>query len=119
MYTLLMVGLGVALSQLLAGPAYLAGQVINLLLWISFCLPVSFLDKSAEKNKDDAYLYYLGISGLRMLLYMVGIALTIYLVPLLRDRAMVLLLTTGFILYTGVEVTAFMRKLREIFRSNP
>lgn len=118
-YTLLAaIGAGV-LSYRLHDPGLSFAQIGNLVLWASFCVGALLLDNAIKKAKDDAYLYYLGVSGLRMLLYMAALGLAVFSSPGLRDRAMILLLTVGFLSYTVVEVTSFVRKLREIFKSNP
>jgi hypothetical protein len=117
MYTGILLVSSSLLNSVLLGKVAVVALAGNIMLWASFCLVISFLDKNAEKNKDDAYLYYLGVSGLRMLVYMAALGLAVYFSPPLRDRTMVLLLTTSFLMYTVVEVSSFVRKLREIFRS--
>jgi hypothetical protein len=110
-----------ALFFLLRLPAekQVAAHVLNGLVWLSFCAAASLLDTGAEKNKDDAYLYYLGVSGLRMLLFLATIGLALYFLPALRHRPMVLGLTLAYLGQTVIEVTTFVRKLRQIFRSTP
>jgi hypothetical protein len=119
LYTLFFIGIGFAIVSLVQPEIYVSAQVAGVLLWGSFCLAVPFLNNSLKKDLDNAYLYYLGVSGLRMLVYMASLGLAVYSSPAMRNRTMVLILTVGFLLYTVVEVTTFVRKLREIFRSKP
>ena len=107
------------LQHQLDGAVELPAQLMNLALWLSFCAVAPLLDKVAKNAREEAYLYYLGVSGLRMMVYMVGIGLAVFAMPGMRNRAMVLLVTGAFLCYTVVEVTALVRKLREIFKSNP
>jgi hypothetical protein len=115
LYTLLGIGMAIALSSSVPSTVLWPAQLGNAALWASFCLAASYLDKGAEKNRDDAYLYYLGVSGLRMLVYMATLGLAVYSMPGLRNRTMVLGLTVGFLCYTVVEVRYFVRNLRKIF----
>ncbi len=94
-------------------------QLFNLALYASFCLGIPLLERALKNARDEAYLYYLGVSGLRMLGYMASLGLAVFTLPAMRNRAMILLLTVGFVGYTVVEVTAFVRKLRKIFKNTP
>jgi hypothetical protein len=100
-------------------PGQQGWQVANVGLWVSFLGAGFFLQSLSEKIKDELYLYYLGVSGLRMLVFMFGLALTLFFVPGLRNPPIVLALALSYIGQTILEVVLFVRKLRQIFRNTP
>jgi|GEM_PF-5177489 len=116
-YTLVTLGFGAMAIGLSPPLVYQATGLLMASIWVSFMAPLWLLDILTEKNKDDAYLYYLGVSGLRMLVFLAGLGLTLYFMPYLRHKPMVLSATTAYLVMTGIEVTGFVRKLREIFRN--
>lgn len=65
-------------------------------------------------RSDTAYLYYLGITGGRLFLFLIALGFCVFLVPSLRVTSPWLVVTIGFLVMMGVEVTFFLRKLRRI-----
>ena len=117
---LLLGGVFLLTSGLLARPgassALVASQLVAGVMVLTFVAAGPFLDNRAENDPDAAYLYYLGVSGARMLIYMFGLAIALYLMPAWRQPKLVLGLTLTFCLLTGAEVSFFLHKLRKIYK---
>jgi hypothetical protein len=107
--------LGMMYGATLGGTAgYVPFLVLALSFYASFELGWVVLGYGLKKQSEDAYLYYLGVSGLRMLAFLASLGLTVFYGSGLRERQPILILTILFLFWTGVEVAAFLYKLRQI-----